>query len=206
MSAETIHIAIEDYPMIEEHASRGTGEYALVERCRDGDVLAFRDLYERYKRPLFSLATRFHGNTLDAEDSLQEAFIRVYRALPEFRFESRLETWLYRIVMNTCISRTRARRNTEEQLNADSADSLPASSTNDGDVLLRNLLEREITALPPQQRAIFLMYAVHGQTHPDIAESLGISVGTSKSAYHRARETLKERLAQHGIQQSETLS
>ncbi|MCK7503890.1 MAG: sigma-70 family RNA polymerase sigma factor [Desulfobacterales bacterium] len=177
-----------------------------MERCRDGDVLAFRDLYERYKRPLFSLATRFHGNTLDAEDSLQEAFIRVYRGLPEFRFESRLETWLYRIVMNTCIGRTRARRNTEEQLDADSTDSLPASVTDEGDVLLRNILEREITALPPQQRAHFphvCRARSNTSRHRRIA---GISVGASKSAYHRAREALKERLAQHGIQQSETLS
>ena len=206
MNAETIHIALKDYPMIEDFSRAGTGEYALVERCREGDITAFRDLYERYKRSLFSLAHRFHGNTADAEDSIQEAFIHIYRGLPGFRHESRLETWLYRIVTNTCISRTRSRRSTEEHFDAGVEENHPAEPSSATDVLLRDLLEKEITTLPPQQRAVFLLYAVHEQTHPDIAETLGISVGTSKSAYHRAREALKTRLAHHGIQNSESLT
>jgi RNA polymerase sigma factor (sigma-70 family) len=206
MSAEYIHSAIEETLMIEEQNTPGTGEYALVERCRDGDILAFKALYERYRRSLYSLAYRFHGNAPDAEDSLQEAFIRIYKALPEFRFESRLETWLYRVVMNTCISGTRAKRNREERLDPAVADTLQSGNGTQTDALLRDILEREIEQLPQQQRAVFLLYAVHGQTHPDIAEALGISVGTSKSTYHRAKETLKERLTNHGIQRSEMLT
>lgn len=192
--------------MIEEQNTPGTGEYALVERCRDGDILAFKALYERYRRPLYSLACRFHGNTQDAEDSLQEAFIRIYKALPEFRFESRLETWLYRVVMNTCISGTRAKRNREERLDAGIADNLHSGTNAEPDALLRDILERAIGQLPQQQRAVFLLYAVHGQTHTDIADTLGISVGTSKSNYHKAKETLKERLADYGIERSEMLT
>jgi RNA polymerase sigma factor (sigma-70 family) len=206
MSAEYIHSAIEDTLMIEEQKTAGTGEYALVERCRDGDILAFKALYERYRRPLYSLAYRFHGNAQDAEDSLQEAFIRIYKALPEFRFEARLETWLYRVVMNTCISGTRAKRNREERLDATLADTLHSGNGAQPDAALRDLLERAIGQLPQQQRSVFLLYAVHGQTHADIADALGISVGTSKSNYHKAKEALKERLADYGIQRSEMLT
>ncbi len=206
MNADTINIALKDFPMIEEHSAAGAGEYALVERCREGDIMAFRDLYERYKRSLFSLAYRFHGNTADAEDSVQEAFIRIYRGLHAFRHESRLETWLYRIVTNTCISRTRSRRGSEERLDTGDENTHPTEAASGSDVMLREILEREIGTLPPQQRAVFLLYAVHEQTHPDIAETLGITVGTSKSAYHRAREALKQRLTRHGIQNSESVT
>jgi RNA polymerase sigma-70 factor (ECF subfamily) len=206
MHTDIIHTLSEDYVKTEGHSVDIAREYALVERCKTGDIMAFRDLYEQYKQPLYTLARRFHGNEHDAQDSVQEAFIQMYRGIQRFRHESRLDTWMYRIVMNCCISKTRPRRHGEVRVDFSGEEAHPDAAAGEEDVLLRELLEREIGVLPEQQRAVFLLYAVHGQTHADIAEQLGISIGTSKSTYSRARQNLRERLSHHGIHDPEILT
>lgn len=174
-------------------------DHTLLDRCADGDLFAFRELYEQWKTPLYSLAYRFHGNREDAEDTLQEAFVHMYRGIGGFRREAQFSSWMYRILMNACISSKRPKRSTERSVDFRDEDSHPRNPGAGGDVLLRDILEEEIAGLPDLQKAVFLLYAEKGMTHGEIADVLRISTGTSKSSYHRARTRLKERLAQRGI-------
>ncbi len=178
----------------------------LLERCRDGDILLFRELYVRHKTPLYSLAFRFHGNHADAEDSLQEAFIRIYRSLKSFRREASVQSWMYRIVINTCISSTRSMAAKERKTDFTDEFEQPVSTSDPGDAVLRDMLENEISRLPELQRAVFLLYASDGFTHPEISDMLDIRIGTSKSYYHRAKGTLRKGLAARGIKRFEVIS
>ncbi|MBN1448982.1 MAG: RNA polymerase sigma factor [Bacteroidetes bacterium] len=178
-------------------------EDSLLDRAAAGDIMAFRTLYDQWKVPMYTLAFRFHGNREDAEDSLQEAFVHMYRSIGGFRRESRFSSWLYRIVMNACISSTRPRRTGERRIDFSDEAQQPAAEDPPRDVVLQHILEEEIARLPELQRAVFLLYAGEGQTHGDIADILRISVGTSKSCYHRARTALQGALAQRGIQSLE---
>lgn len=204
MTAASIDIAISN--TIAAVAAPASMEDNLLTRCANGDLLAFRELYDRWKTPLYTLAYRFHGNREDAEDSLQEAFVSMYRSVGSFRGDAKFESWMYRIVMNTCISSRRPRRTTEKGLDFSDEALHPRSAPAGGDAVLRDILESEIALLPELQRAVFLLYAGQGLTHADIATVLRIGVGTSKSYYHRARAALRERLAKRGIHQLEVQS
>lgn len=186
---------------IEVHMTQAPAqvEETLIERCASGDIMAFRELYDRWKQPLYTLALRFHGNREDAEDSLQEAFVHMYRGITQFRREAKFDSWMYRIVMNTCISSKRPRRTQEARADFTDERLHPGSTPQDSDAVLRGILEEEISRLPELQRAVFLLYATQGLTHPDIAGVLRIGTGTSKSYYHRARKSLQEGLARRGI-------
>jgi RNA polymerase sigma-70 factor (ECF subfamily) len=185
-------------PMVTENV-----DATLLDRCATGDILAFREIYERWKNPLYTLAYRFHGNREDAEDSLQDAFVHMYRGIAHFRREAKFESWMYRIVMNACISSKRPRRTTEQKTDFTDERRQPGGTENEGDAVMRDILEEEIARLSELQRAVFLLYAGQGLTHPDIAEVLRIGVGTSKSYYHRARLALQAGLARRGISNPE---
>jgi RNA polymerase sigma-70 factor, ECF subfamily len=175
----------------------------LIERCKAGQLGAFEEVYRTYKSFLYSLAWRFHGNRFDAEDSLQEAFVAVYRNIGSFAGNAQFSSWLYRILLNTCISRKRRERTDEQKTDFSFELSHPVSADADADVMLAQMLQREIGTLPELQRAVFLLYATEGFTHEEIGETLRISPGTSKSYYHRAKETLKKKLRAAGIDERE---
>ena len=203
MHAGISHIAIQADAM---PSTLPDPDERLIDRCAGGDLFAFRELYDRWKSPLYSLAYRFHGNREDAEDSLQEAFVHMYRGIRAFRREARFDTWMYRIVMNACISAKRPRRSGERGADFQDERLHPAAEDRGTDPALQVILEREIARLPELQRAVFLLYAAENLTHPEIADVLRIGVGTSKSYYHRARTALQQRLAQRGISQPEAES
>ncbi len=179
-------------------------EDRLIDRCAEGDILAFRELYDKWKSPLYSLAYRFHGNREDAEDSLQDAFVHMYRSIGTFRRESKFETWMYRVVMNACISAKRPKRSSERGVDFSEEARHPMAEDPGSDVAMQRILESEVAQLPELQKAVFLLYASESMTHPEIAEVLRIGVGTSKSYYHRARTSLQQRLARRGIHKPET--
>lgn len=181
------------------HAAPPPIAVELIERCKAGQLGAFEEVYRVYKSFLYSLAWRFHGNRFDAEDSLQETFVAVYRNIGRFEGSAKFSTWLYRILLNTCISRKRRERTDEQKTDFSFELSHPASADVEADVMLAQLLQREISTLPELQRAVFLLYATQGFTHEEIGETLRISQGTSKSYYHRAKETLKKKLRAAGV-------
>jgi RNA polymerase sigma-70 factor (ECF subfamily) len=159
----------------------------LVARfLRDRDEVCFRALYRAHTAGLLLFAERFLGGArADAEDAVQEAWIRAVRLLPQFRWESSLRTWLTGIAINCCRELQRRRRPAEEWSDAAGGEALssPPRPATDLETLLR--------ALPPGYRQVLLLHDLEGHTHEEIAARLEISAGTSKSQLSRARALLR---------------
>lgn len=170
-------------------------EMALVERCRQGDLGAFEELYQAHAGRLFSVACRILGNPSDAEDVLQEIFLSAHRKLDGFRGDSALGTWLYRLATNQCLDYLRSRGARMNQV-TDTLDDAPVAAGPAGRGLAEQTvtkmdLERALTRLPDGCRAAFVLHDVEGLEHREVAEALGIAEGTSKSQVHKARQRLR---------------
>jgi len=160
-----------------------------VRLCQEGNPDGFRLIYQSEKNRLFSVALRLCGSSQDAEDCLQEAFIKMYRAIPSFRFESSFSTWMYRIVVNTCLNHL------ERSPASDSLDeNLIPSPGKDPDGSLEQI-ERAIHSLSEANRVVFILFEIEGFSHSEISEMLGITEGTSKSRLSRAKEELRLKLS-----------
>jgi len=177
---------------------RGNGtvqtDIELIEGCKRGDMTAFKQLYERHKLKMYTIALKMHGNREDAEDSIQEAFVLLYKKLNTFRGKSAFSTWFYRIVVNTCLNKLRKKKEKLKLDLHDSSPEIPQEDGRNGDVSLKALLDTEIKNLSPGYRAVFVLYEVEGFTHREIAEILKINEGTSKSQLHAAKLYLRKRL------------
>ncbi len=166
----------------------------IIHRCLGGEPTAYRRLYDLHKEVMYNVALRLHQNVQDAEDSVQEAFIKIFQALPRFKRECALSTWVYKIVLNTCLSKLHASRNSVkgfEDLNRGQAEHASGRPENPS---ARMILEREIAQLPLGYREVFVLYEVEGFSHREIADMLEISVGTSKSQLHKAKRILRRQL------------
>lgn len=164
-------------------------ESAAIKQCQKGDPQAFRWIYDRYGQPLLAVARRMLGDSAEAEDAVQNTFIRVFKAIGRFRGDARFSTWLFRIHMRVCLDHLAKRRPeaTEhiEQL----------SQTTARDHALRMTLDTAIAALPDQQRACFVLHSISAMKQSEIAESLGLSVGGVKSNIFHAKRKLRAVLA-----------
>jgi RNA polymerase sigma-70 factor (ECF subfamily) len=185
-----------------EREGQAQDEAALIAAVQRGDAGSREALYHRYKRRIFALAVRIAGAG-EAEEVVQEAFIRVFRGLEKFRGEAALSTWIYRLAVNAALSH-RARRGTAPlrgagDPSADELESHPAEEPERGDAVLRARLERALIRLPQGYRTVIVLHDVEGMEHEQVAEILGCHVGTSKSQLHKARAKLREILAAEGI-------
>ncbi|MCK4512948.1 sigma-70 family RNA polymerase sigma factor [bacterium] len=180
----------------------------LVSRARGGDNDAFGLLVERHEANVYGLCIKMLRNPEDAEDCLQEVFVKAYKALPSFREEARFSTWIYRIATNACLMRIRKRKLDtvsldqplelgEAEIPREVADwtSDPASTVMNEE--LGGVLTRHINALPANNRIVFVLRDVHGISTEETADILGLSIPAVKSRLHRARLFLRERLAQY---------
>lgn len=170
----------------------------LADRIRNGDQMAFEEVYRLHGTRLHNLASRMIGRAAEADDVLQDIFLLAYRKLGSFRGESSLGTWLYRLAMNHCLDILRNRRTRMDQQtdSLDGPDAMPvASPVPLVGAVGRIDLERAIEALPPACRAAFLLHDVEGFGHQDVGAMLGISEGTSKSQVHKARVRIRAHLA-----------
>jgi RNA polymerase sigma-70 factor (ECF subfamily) len=184
-------------------------DIALARRIAGGDVAAFERLMRRHNRRLFRLARATLRDDAEAEDALQEAYLAAHRALPGFRGESSLATWLSRLVTNECLGRLRKRSRRENiipigSLDADGPQEAGMSETHPADApdtmlvraQMRSLLERKLDALPVAFRGVFVLRAVEEMSVEETAECLGIPEATVRTRYFRARSLLREALAQ----------
>ncbi len=167
-------------------------ESELIQRAQCGDDAAIRTLYERHAPRVYAVVHRLAGDDALAEDWAQDAWIQAIRALPGFRGDAQFSTWLHRIAVNSALQgkRWRERRTRHE-------DPLPPSipvRENAGRTLLRMRLERALRQLPHGMRRVLLLHDVEGYTHEEIAEALGVNVGTSKSQLFKARARMRELL------------
>jgi len=179
-----------------------TQEADLVRRAQAGDLAAFEHLMAAHLPALYTLALRSLGQAQEAEDLVQMALLRAWNHLPAFRAESRLGTWLYRIVINLCYSRLpqlRRRSETLEELGeADLALLEPGPDQHLDQAELRRGLEQAIAALPPQQRLLITLRHLEDLRYDEIAELTGLPLGTVKTGIHRGRRQLRDSLTAAG--------
>ena len=172
---------------------------ALIERCRQGDLGAFEEIYRAHSRKIYGVLIRMLGNQADAEDMLQDVFLAAHRKLESFRGESALGTWLYRLAVNLCLDYLRSRTGRAIQMTDVIADepSLPdaASHRLAERTVTKMDLERAMAQLPEGCRAAFVLHDVQGLEHREVGEVLGIAEGTSKSQVHKARLRLRALLS-----------
>jgi RNA polymerase sigma-70 factor (ECF subfamily) len=174
----------------------GVGEHELIERCRQGDETAFRELVDQYKGLVFALIARSISNRARAEELAQDVFLKVHKGLPYFRGESKLSTWLYRIVINV-LSQERPDR-AAASLDDDSDDRPPLQPAADdrafGDLLLKDRLQKAIERLPMPYQVLVNGHYLKGMRYEDLAEALNLPMGTVKTHLHRAKRQLRQLL------------
>jgi RNA polymerase sigma-70 factor, ECF subfamily len=178
----------------------------IVERVQRGDKRAFDLLVTKYQRKIFRLLSRLIRDPGEIEDVAQEAFIKAYRALPNFRGESAFYTWLYRIAINTAKNHlvaqgrrapTSTETEVEEAENFDDADGLRDVNTPDAVMMSRQVGEavnRAIEKLPEDLRTAIVLRELEGLSYEEIAESMGCPIGTVRSRIFRAREAIASEL------------
>ena len=184
-------------------APKAASETELIARAQQGDEGAFTALFEAHKRRVYSLCLRMTGNTAEAEDLAQEAFLQLFRKISTFRGESAFSTWLHRLAVNVVLMHLRKKGLQQVSLDEmDTSQDEPVKRDyGDDDRRLtgsvdRIGLQRAIADLPPGYRSVFVLHDVEGYEHNEIAEIMGCSVGNSKSQLHKARMKLRERLRQ----------
>jgi len=169
-------------------------EQETISRCLAGDMSAFRLLYETHKDVLYNVALRMHRNEQDAEDSIQETFVLIFRSLGRFRGECRFSTWIYRILMNTCLTKLRKKSPSAESLEGLENGRPGRFPGGNGNITAKMILEQEIANLPLGFRTVFVLREVEGFSHQEIAQMLDITEGTSKSQLFKAKRVLRDRL------------
>jgi RNA polymerase sigma-70 factor (ECF subfamily) len=173
-------------------------DYELAQASAHGDMQAFETIYKRHHRRVYSLCLRMVANATEAEDLTQEVFIQLFRKIGSFRGESAFTTWLHRLTVNHVLMHFRKRgvrleKTTEEGEIGEIQDFLQAGAERPRFVD-RIALDKAISELPPGYRTVFVLHDVEGFEHEEVANMLGVSVGTSKSQLHKARMRLRELL------------
>ncbi len=168
-------------------------EHELIRKCCDGNRTAYRQFYELYAAELLAIALRYMKTQQEAEDVLQDAFIKAFKSLVGFNQDASLKTWLTRIVINTALNKLRSQH--QNQLwNIDEFEHIET-----GVLPIENYNYAELVAfiqqLPAGCRSVFNLYAIEGYSHKEISDTLSISLGTSKSQYHRAKVLLQQMIA-----------
>jgi RNA polymerase sigma factor (sigma-70 family) len=174
--------------------SRAYTEQELVDGACKGNRVYQHALYERYSKRMMAVCLRYSKSQQEAEDILQEGFVKVFQHLRDFRKQAQLDTWITRIMVNTALNMHRRKLYLFPMVDVEEA-SLKEPTENLDTLAFEQLLAL-IQALPHGCQLIFNMYAVEGYTHQEIAELLNISEGTSKSQYARAKDLLRKQLQQ----------
>lgn len=183
-----------------------TGEAALIERCAAGEEIACAELVAGHERMVYTLALHLLGDRDEALDLSQEVFLRVFRTIRNFRGQSALKTWIYRIVINQARNRQRfwRRRRRSDQVSLDQHVAEHGDLKQPGDVTspyrafarkeLASRLWTALNALPFDQRTVVVLREIDGLSYEEIGFSLGVAVGTVKSRLTRARQALRHEL------------
>ena len=184
-------------------SNTASADWALVQQCAEGDEVACTRLVTDHQRMVFQLALHLLGDQQEAQDLTQEVFLKVFRMLPQFRGQSTLRTWIYRIVVNQASNRQRwwRRRRKSQQVALEEHAAVHGELPDVRNFAMpdRVLQQREVAgrvwnaldALPFDQRAVIVLREIDGLSYEEIATSLSVAVGTVKSRLARARESLR---------------
>jgi RNA polymerase sigma factor (sigma-70 family) len=170
-------------------------EKQLIEDCIKENRAAQKALYDRYCRKMMVVCLRYAKSTQEAEDVLQEGFIKVFANLTSFRGDARLDTWITRIMINTALNAQRQKLYLIPMVDVDGIDLREDEQISLSGFHLNELIT-VVQSLPDGCRLVFNLFAIEGYSHKEIGEMLSISEGTSKSQYNRAKSLLKIRLSQ----------
>jgi len=173
-------------------------DHDLVARLRAGDPRAFEDLVRGYQHRVFGVALRMLGSRAEAEDIAQDVFLRVHRAVRDFRGEARLSTWLYGIASNLCLNRLasadrKRMRHDDDALMQAPGDAVDATAAMEH-AEVQAALRQAIAELPDERRLVVVLRDLEGLSYEEIAQALDLEPGTVRSRLHRARLDLKSKM------------
>lgn len=181
----------------------------LVARVQAGDQSAYTVLVERYADYVFTIAVRIIGDEDDAADIAQETFARAYKAIGRFRGDSKFSSWLYRIATNRALTHLKRKKRRPQTVDIDlgahiEADALTSDNRDDPgqrvlDDEFRRAMRDAVSKLPVQYRTVITLFYLEERSYKEVAETLGIPMGTLKTHLHRGRAMLREVLKGHGF-------
>ena len=183
--------------MKENKSIHQLSENELVRRCIANERQYQERLYRMFADQMYSVCLSYNRNEDEACDILQEGFIKVFRKLEQFKFDSSLRGWIRRIMVNTALDHYRKQKRHEEKLESYSKHIEPPSIGNVLEQINAQDLISLVNELPSRAAIVLKLYAIEGYAHKEIAEKLAISEGTSKSQLHRARTLLKQLLSKN---------
>lgn len=171
----------------------------IIDGCRKKDPRAQKALFEKYARTMLGVCIRYMKAQQEAEDVMQDAFIKVFEKFDKYNGEGSLEGWIKRIMVNTALDQLRKNKKTSYHLDVDEVSFMLPKD----DMIIENLsaenLLKILDTIPEGYRVVFNLYAIEGYSHKEIAEQLGVSENTSKSQYSRAKAHLRKLLIDYKI-------
>jgi RNA polymerase sigma-70 factor (ECF subfamily) len=172
-------------------------ERQLIARCREGSDTAFAELVDAFKSLVYGVILRSTNDAARADDLAQEVFLKIHRGLPYFLGQARLSTWIYRIVLNVCSEVRIPTRHTALDDITPGTELTRGVASRDrafGDVELRDRMDKALARLPPHARFLVSAHYLDGKKYEELAEALGMPVGTVKTHLFRAKRRLRELL------------
>ena len=177
-----------------------TREQKLIESAKNGETQARKALYSLYVRYLWAVCSRYITSGDDAQDVLQDSFIKIFQSLDRFQWrgEGSLKSWMTRVVVNECLKRLRDGKKEKMLVFADELPDVPDDEGDDEGISVENVppevIHSMIRELPEGYRAVFNLYVMEGRSHREIAELLGIGESSSASQFHRAKKILASKI------------
>ena len=172
-------------------------ELVWIEQAKQGSQSAFHQLYNRHHKQIYALCWRMLADKDSAEDVCQEVFVVLWQKINNFRGESKFSTWLHSVATNVVLGHLRKHKNWLQRVFSieEQGASLVEPSVGLSDDSALNTLDKHIARLPERARLVFVLFAVEGYRHEEIAKMLKMAVGSSKSQFHRAKSLLKASLS-----------
>jgi len=181
-------------------------ELEIIEKIKQGKSEYFKEFVDKYKNMVFRICFGFVKNKEDAEDITQEVFFTIYKNIKDFKFESKISTWIYRIAINRSLNHIRKRKLSRifnkislKEENEDKEAEIPAARDSSADFKViteekKNIISKALYGLPSNQRVAFTLYNIEGFTYEEIAEIMGCSISAVESRIHRAKMNLQKKL------------
>ena len=173
-----------------KHVFNQHSETVLIEKVKSGDQQAYAALYTLHVKRVYALCLRLLADREHAEDATQEVFVQLWHKIASFEGQSQFSTWLHSVTSNIAISYLRKHKNWLQKVVSFEQSGMDEQSADDCQGL--NGLDKLVLRLPERARMVFVLHAIEGYRHEEIATMLGMAVGSSKSQFHRARQLLKE--------------
>lgn len=171
-------------------------EKDLVFRAQQGDQVAFHQIYLKHYKRIYALCWRMLADKDSAEDVCQEVFVQLWQKISNYRGESKFSTWLHSVATNTVLGYLRKQKNWLKRVFSIENQEIIEATVEDNDDTELEVLDKHIQLLPERARLVFVLFAIEGYRHEEIAKMLSMAVGSSKSQFHRAKKLLKESLGE----------